>query len=219
MKPATVASVLEPDPTSAQAAAYPLSLLTYAATVEAVLSPDQRAEYAAFLRYAVGPGQRSGSAPGMLPLGYAGLPGALKASTLALATKIAILPEGGAAPATTAATSTATVGGSDGPLGPRTGADEAPGFPNGPLLPGSADNVAGPGLEPSTFAGQPVTVAAAPQAPTLPNVFAVAAQTPSDAVGLGRYSVAVVLALGGLAALGGALLRRPRGSALASAVT
>ncbi len=94
MVPSKVAGVLQPDPTSTSADAYPLTMLTYAATTPKTLDETSRKNYAAFLRYAAGPGQVSGVQPGQLPAGYVPLPAALESETLAAATTIATPPAG-----------------------------------------------------------------------------------------------------------------------------
>jgi hypothetical protein len=84
--PSAVApSVLIPDPTSIDPRAYPLTTITYAATVPTQLPTVQAGQYAALLDYVDGPGQVSGLAPGDLALGYAPLPPSLAAQTKAAA--------------------------------------------------------------------------------------------------------------------------------------
>ena len=71
--------MLEPDPSSKAAGAYPLTMLTYAATRPETLTASQRALYAQFLTYATGAGQTPGFNPGQLPTGYVPLPSSLLA--------------------------------------------------------------------------------------------------------------------------------------------
>ena len=92
MVPSKVAGVLQSDPTSTSADAYPLTMLTYAAATPKTLNETSRKNYAAFLRYAAGAGQVSGVQPGQLPAGYVPLPAALESQTLAAATTIATPP-------------------------------------------------------------------------------------------------------------------------------
>jgi hypothetical protein len=79
MAPSAISGVLEPDPSSTAAGAYPLTMLTYAATRPETLSASQRALYAQFLSYATGTGQTQGFNPGQLPAGYVPLPSGLVA--------------------------------------------------------------------------------------------------------------------------------------------
>lgn len=89
MKPSAVAGVLAADPVARDPAAYPLTALSYAVTAPASLDTTAAEDYAAFLRYAAGPGQQPGVAPGQLPLGMAPLPDALRAQTATAAATIA----------------------------------------------------------------------------------------------------------------------------------
>jgi hypothetical protein len=88
MKPSAVAGVLASDPTATDPAVYPLTALSYAATAPAQLDAAAGKDYAAFLRYASGPGQQPGIAPGQLPLGMVPLPETLKAQTIAAAVTV-----------------------------------------------------------------------------------------------------------------------------------
>jgi hypothetical protein len=85
MKPSVVASVRVSDPATGDAAAYPLTALSYAVTSPSTLDAAAGKDYAAFLRYAAGPGQQPGLEPGRLPLGMVPLPDELKAQTAAAA--------------------------------------------------------------------------------------------------------------------------------------
>jgi hypothetical protein len=88
MTPSAVPGVLAPDPTATNPAAYPLTALSYAVTAPTKLDTAAGKDYATFLRYAAGPGQQPGIAPGQLPLGMAPLPDPLKAQTITAATTI-----------------------------------------------------------------------------------------------------------------------------------
>lgn len=111
MKPSAVAGVLSPDPTAGNPAAYPLTALSYAVTSPSTLDVAAGKDYAAFLRYAGGPGQQPGIEPGQLPPGMVPLPDSLKAQTIAAAsaieTQIRDNPSGLAAPLRAAATTRA----------------------------------------------------------------------------------------------------------------
>jgi hypothetical protein len=83
--PRAVSSVLQPNPTTRNPRAYPLTMLTYAAAMPGNLDARARADYANFVDYAVGPGQTPGLDFGQLPPGYAPLPAALRAQARAAA--------------------------------------------------------------------------------------------------------------------------------------
>jgi hypothetical protein len=83
-----VPGVLSPNPESTNPAAYPLTSITYAATVPSMLTSTARANYADFIQYAVTAGQQLGFDVGQLPIGYAPLSPALV--TQALTSEIAL---------------------------------------------------------------------------------------------------------------------------------
>jgi hypothetical protein len=85
MQSTQVSGVLQSDPSTTSGGAYPLTMLTYAATNPKTLSASAKKDYAAFLRYAAGAGQVSGTELGQLPNGYVPLPAGLKSETLAAA--------------------------------------------------------------------------------------------------------------------------------------
>jgi uncharacterized membrane protein YgcG len=85
MVPGAVPSVLQPNPTTRNMGAYPLTMLTYAAALPGNLDAPARNDYANFIDYAVGPGQTPGLEFGQLPPGYAPLPEALRAQARAAA--------------------------------------------------------------------------------------------------------------------------------------
>lgn len=112
MKAKAVSSVLEPAPASQAAGAYPLTAITYAAIQPLRLDATARAEYAAFVNYAVGPGQVAGLELGQLPRGYAPLPEALAAQGAVASGAIRTMV---APPTTTTTTTVASQpGGGDG---------------------------------------------------------------------------------------------------------
>lgn len=82
MKPSGIAGVVVPDPATSGAGAYPLPMLTYAATIPSRLDAAARTDYARFLTFAAGPGQRRGTSFGSLPPGYVSLPSSLARRTL-----------------------------------------------------------------------------------------------------------------------------------------
>jgi hypothetical protein len=185
--------VLLPNPASTSRAAYPLSQLTYAIASTAGLPPGAGKDYAQFLRYAVARGQVPGIDPGDLPLGYAPLPEALRAKTLAAATMLA------------AGTNPAAVTGA--PLTPTGSAD---GLPAPAPLPATG-LVHQPPVPPQGVAQALGVVPCQPRvAPAPPASLAVSYGAPIAALdpGLGRYAVVSCLALGALAALAAVGLRR-----------
>ncbi|MCW2540155.1 MAG: hypothetical protein JWN95_1880 [Frankiales bacterium] len=99
MKPSEVPAVLRPDPTTASPTAYPLTAISYAATVPAAIDAAAGKDFAAFLRFAAGNAQQPGVAIGTLPFGYAPLPAKLRSQTV----KAAALIESSAGKPTTVA--------------------------------------------------------------------------------------------------------------------
>lgn len=109
MSPGEEPQVRELAPAAVPAGAYPLTTMTYAASAPLGLDAKARAEYAAFLRYAVTQGQHPGLELGMLPPGYAPLPAGLVAQGLHSAELIESLePAEPAEPATTTPTTVAS---------------------------------------------------------------------------------------------------------------
>lgn len=88
MVPGPVPTVLEPEPTGADPAAYPLTVVTYAAVAPLSLDAAARTQYAAFVDYAAGPGQVPGHELGQLPPGYAPLSAAQRTQATAAAVAI-----------------------------------------------------------------------------------------------------------------------------------
>lgn len=82
MSPSGVPGVLSPNPESSNPAAYPLTSITYAATVPAMLTATARANYADFIQYAATAGQQPCFDVGQLPVGYAPLTPALVTQAL-----------------------------------------------------------------------------------------------------------------------------------------
>jgi hypothetical protein len=77
-----------PDPEGAKRNAYPLTVVTYAVAAPNQFTAAAAKQYAAFVRYAAGPGQVPGSAPGTLPDGYAPMTAAQRAAARAAADRI-----------------------------------------------------------------------------------------------------------------------------------
>lgn len=93
MTPVGEPAVLEPNPLADAPSAYPLTMLSYAAITPLALDSQARAEYAAFVAYAAGPGQVPGAERGQLPAGYAPLPASLQTqATVAAKTILQLEP-------------------------------------------------------------------------------------------------------------------------------
>ncbi|WP_406303030.1 hypothetical protein OHA61_11755 [Streptomyces sp. NBC_00885] len=203
MKPSGVGGVVSPNPATKAANAYPLTLLTYAATVPEQLTKQEGQDYAAFLKYAVGNGQRPGVSAGTLPEGYAPLPGSVRA--VARAAADAIASRAGTSP------STHTPGGDAG--GSNAGSDSSGGAAAGVAGGDASGGGAAAGGKPS--AGGTASSPAATTKPTgSPSAAAAAAsdepiiRTPAWALGAVRYALLIALIVGLAAAVSGPLLPR-----------
>lgn len=199
MRPTGVPGVVGTDTGARARNAYPLANLTYAATAPAKLTPRAGREYAAFLRYAVGPGQRLGVNVGELPFGYAPLPADLREQARRAAARIErdagkAIGDGG--------NGAGGPGGSGGGNGLNTGGSGAPTAPigNGTGAGGGDGGGDSPGGDAPTPGAKAPAEQDAPQA--------LAARTPALPVGWVRYALASMLVLGGLAAGGSPVLRR-----------
>ncbi|MFD3675834.1 hypothetical protein [Streptomyces sp. NPDC058613] len=206
-----------PDPAATDPAAYPLTVLTYAATVPADLSTTEGRDYGALLAYAAGPGQTPGVSAGSLPNGYAPLPEALRAQTASAARTVAAdagrkpAENGSASGGSTGTGGTATAGGSAGTAtgsGGGTGAGPASGtggasagqaaVPGGGAAGGGGSTTPAPPTPGAAAAGG---VAGGPAAEA-------AGATPRWVVGAIRYVLLACLVVGALAAFAGPLLPR-----------
>ncbi|MGB7796041.1 MAG: hypothetical protein WBL53_07265 [Pseudonocardiaceae bacterium] len=209
MKPSAVAGVLGVDLGSSDPKAYPLTALSYAVAATSKMDAATGKDYAAFLRYAGGPGQQQGLGPGLLPPGMVPLPASLKAQTIAAAAtieaqtaKTAPVPP---APAISAPTNAPTQNSTDGPntaAGTNGTATNSGGGRPAATPPGVTAPGAGPPANVPTVIQTPVAVRRTPS-------------LPAPAVGA---LLLVILIAGGLAAtsapvtrlLGGVLRRRLR---------
>ncbi|MGW2559872.1 hypothetical protein ACWCXB_11610 [Streptomyces sp. NPDC001514] len=207
MKPSGVDGVLSPDPGTKVANAYPLTLLTYAATVPEQLTKQEGQDYAALLKYAAGAGQQPGVAAGTLPAGYAPLPQGLRAQTRVAADAIA------------SRAGTSAAGPGPGPGGDAGGSDASGGGTAGS---GAAAGAGASGGQPGAAGGADASPPAAAQPSGKPSAGAPAAasegppiRTPAWALGAVRYALLIALVVGLAAAAGGHLLPRvvPRLSA------
>ncbi|WP_410597417.1 hypothetical protein [Amycolatopsis sp. lyj-23] len=196
-KPSAVGDVLSLDPLTTAKDAYPLTNLAYAATAPSVLDTKAGADYAAFLKYAVGDGQQPGIAPGQLPAGYVPLPQSLRAQATSAADKIAADAGKALTPPTSSTPEPDTSGGS--PVGGSAPADQPPTDATGGGEPTSAP--ASAPLPAKAVATPPTTSAA--QQPV-----AQARPTPATPVGFVRYVLLILLAAGAVAAASGPALTR-----------
>jgi hypothetical protein len=108
MVPSSVTGVLQPDPSTTAAGAYPLPMLTYAASTPSTLDAADRKSYSAMITYTAGAGQVSGVQPGQLPAGYVPLPSNLQAQAVTAAATILNPPV--VAPTTTTTTTSPSTG-------------------------------------------------------------------------------------------------------------
>ena len=185
MVPSSVPGVLLTNPAATAPDAYPLPVLTYAATTPVSLAATDRQNYATFLRYAAGAGQTPGEGVGQLPPGYAPLPAALQAQTLAAVNSILNPP---VSATTTAAAPTPARG--------------------GPAATGRAA-VASPRAQGSVSTEAPITTA--PPSPVKlskgPTNFATTRTSPFGA-GATRWALPACLIVGLVAFLSAPLVRR-----------
>jgi len=169
----------QPDPAAQVTGAYPLSAVTYAATVPSALSKADGRNYADLLDYAADDGQVPGTGKGELPEGYAPLPAALRGETASAARTVRT--ESGPTPTPSP---TATDDGSD--SGSGSGGGEPAGEPT-----------TDPTVEP-TGSSEP---SASPTATPDTRPVAATAPTPADPVPSTRYALVVALVLGAAALL------------------
>ncbi|MEW2506678.1 hypothetical protein AB0878_40125 [Amycolatopsis sp. NPDC047767] len=202
-KPGAVKDVLHLDPTTTAADAYPLTNLAYAATAPSALDKQAGADYAAFLKYAVGNGQKPGIEAGTLPAGYVPLPEAMRAQTVAAADTIAA-QSGQTTPPPPSGdqTSGAGAGGaSGGDLPPASDGSGGTGGVGG--TPGT-----GAGPPPNAPGGAPLAVKAPPTSTADQQNVAQTRPTPGSPVGFVRYLLVILLAAGAVAVASGPALTR-----------
>ncbi|MFE9424492.1 hypothetical protein ACFYNO_16150 [Kitasatospora sp. NPDC006697] len=173
------------DPAVEVPGGYPLTFITYAATVPSALTQEDGAAYADLLRYAAGAGQQPGVAAGQLPFGYVPLPQVMRDHLLGAAQAVqdgAGKPDPGAtAPATASPTPAAS--GSPPPPPATGGAGAAPsdgGSPPQPFLAGTAAGATAPSAAPA--AGAAPVVRATPPAAGAADSPAGPSPTPSHSV-------------------------------------
>jgi hypothetical protein len=193
------AGLLVPDFAAKSEDAYPLTLVTYGATVPSRLSVDARTDYARLLRYAALDGQTLGQAVGGLPEGYVPLTSSLRLEALEAAQQIADYVEPTPVPSPTPTpTPTASQPGPGPSFVPPTDVDTGGQAPTGPVT-GGADPGSGPPPSPSTSAPAPTaSPSTTPVAQSIP--------TPADPTATARYAVVAALVLGAAALLARAVL-------------
>ncbi|MGH3769047.1 MAG: hypothetical protein ACRDTX_28510 [Pseudonocardiaceae bacterium] len=173
MKPSTVPGVLMSDPITPDKGAYPLTALTYAVAAPSTLDTTAAKDYAAFVRYGVGPGQQPGIEEGQLPPGLVPLPDALKAQAVAAA---AIIEKGATKPPDPkpeSPNSTVVVPGSTPgsngnprvPVGPRESTTSPSGGSGTPTPVGAPPGANNPGANVPSVVQQPVAVRRTPPLP------------------------------------------------------
>jgi len=214
-----------PDPASKAVGAYPLTVITYAATVPALLSAAEGADYATFLDYVANGGQTPGVGAGQLPPGYVPLTQAMHDQAVAAAARIK--SQAGVTPTATSQTTTASSGGPAGgtssgasgstSVGPDDGAAPGstltgPGQAIGVVVPGGADGGRSGGLSggavggPASPApsGKVITPTPRPAAATEASA---GIRTPLTRLGAVRFTLLVLLIAGGVLILAGPALR------------
>ncbi|MFF9017374.1 hypothetical protein ACF09C_30970 [Streptomyces sp. NPDC014870] len=215
--------VTVPDPATRNPAAYPLTVVTFAATVPADLTPAEGRDYGTLLTYAAGAGQTPGVASGTLPHGYAPLPEALRAQTRTIAHQVTT--QAGKNPSTTTpapgtgdggTNGDGGAGGSDGASGGTGGTAGGSGTGSGGVAAGGTRATAGPSASPGQVVAPPVTKNPSPGAPA---ASALGDPTPGWAVGFVRNALLICLIVGAVAAFTGPLLPRYLPRLLAAART
>lgn len=207
MKPSGVMGVLRTDPRSTSAGAYPLTLLTYAATVPEKLTKKEGRDFAALLRFAVGSGQTPGVSAGTLPGGYAPLPKSLRGQTGAAADAIASRA-GSAAGGSSGGTSGGS-GGAGGGSGSSSGGTASGGAGAGGTA--GAGGAGGTSASPSSPSSSPPPSArpSGPPSATAPTASGSSTPlTPPWVLGAVRYTLLIALVAGLAATAGGPLLPR-----------
>ncbi|HEX2785629.1 MAG TPA: hypothetical protein VHN36_18760 [Ilumatobacteraceae bacterium] len=228
MKPGTEPAVLEPSPDTSAPRAYPLTAITYAAIAPLALDAQERADFAAFIDYATGPGQVPGLHLGQLPPGYVPLSSSMKAQATSAASTIRdLVPP--PTPTTTTTTTTTTVAPTL--TNPATTAQLPPTVP--PAVPSRSTSRAATSttttsttLPPTTTVAPtttvPATTTVAPATTVAPTTTVAASdsthRTPGLTVGRNRLAVPGIGVIAVLSALGALeITKRPRRSLLSEA--
>jgi hypothetical protein len=173
--------MLRLDPDDVEPGAYPLTTLTYAAVRPFANDAGARADYAAFLDYAAGPGQVPGRKLGQLPPGYLPLPSALAQRTAAVADELRTLQP---------------------PEQPPTGTSTPPASDGAPPEQGTATDFGSGSGDGDTSTATDTDGAAAPNNnDAADSAQQVSKRTPLLRLGIGRYGVLALAVLALVAAL------------------
>jgi hypothetical protein len=180
----TSAGTLQPNPASADPAAYPLTLVQYAMAPTSGTAHAKAAQIARFLSYAADQGQVTGGLQGGLPAGYLPLTATLRTQVAQVAD--AVLHQTGKPPATTTPTP---------PVVPVTGTGGGAGsgdlgnpFPDGGSTPTTAPTTPAP-------AATPTASPSATASRTSPKLNAIDYTPPRSTAGAARLIVPFIIAL------------------------
>jgi hypothetical protein len=202
-----VTGVLQPDPSTTAAGAYPLPMLTYAATTPSTLAASDRTNYSALINYTAGAGQVSGVQPGQLPAGYVPLPSDLEAQAVQAAATILNPPVVASSTTTTTSPAAATSATSGPSSVSSTPTPESFGSTYSGASSTPADTSTG-GTATSTGSGTPTK----PLGPTALS----AIRTHGIPIGALRWALPILLMVGIAAALGAAFIDLYKRRSLAS---
>ncbi|CAL9574437.1 hypothetical protein [Streptomyces sp. enrichment culture] len=209
MPDSAVAGVKTPDPAAMTDGAYPLTAVVHAAA-RLDQAKDAREDYARVIRYAVGDGQRQGTASGELPYGYAPLPAGMREQAREAADRLvkgapdsADGPTPGAAGPGGAGGAAAGAGGAGGAGAGGAGAGGA-----GAVAAGGPSGQAGGGAGGPDASDTPRTAGPTETDPAKQNVAKSGGITPAEALGLIRWVLLGVLVTGGAAGLAGPVMMR-----------
>ncbi|MGW3953456.1 hypothetical protein ACWEKM_21650 [Streptomyces sp. NPDC004752] len=215
MKPSGVPGVLRTDPRSTSAGAYPLTLLSYAATVPEKLTEKEGRDFAALLKFAVGSGQRPGVSAGTLPDGYAPLPHDLRRQTVAAADAIASRAGSGSGGSDSGDPKGDANGGAGGGSGGGSGGSGSSGGGTsgggagaGGTAAGGAGGTASSASSPSSSPSASAQPSGSPSATAPTANGSPALLTPPWVLGAVRYTLLIALVVGLAATVGGPLLPR-----------
>jgi hypothetical protein len=215
MQPSAVSGVVDPNPTTTAAGAYPLSILSYAVVTPLALSSTGQQAASAFLSYAAGAGQTPGFNLGNLPPGYVPLPSSFSAETTQAAATV--LNPASLEPTTTTTTSISAaptptpVATTAAPVAAPASAPAAPAA----SAPAPAASAATPTAT-ATATATPTATTTPPPTTALPRPTATVApparspgRTPGGGAGLPGWGLGIALLVGlGTAGMSQVLLRR-----------
>lgn len=220
------------DPTRLASGAYPLTAVTYGALRPLALEEAAREDYAAFIRYAAGPGQALGTKLGQLPPGFAPLPSELTAQAADAAELITTLEAPEQPPVTTTTTTTLPTKSTSSPPSTTTTSSTVPPMAGGsptvlpaqpgpsPVMPRQPSRSSAPSVPTGTEFEPPSPTAPAPVGDDTADIQDEAAArvplsngqaTPVVSIASSRYFVALLALITLLAALGCLeITKRPR---------